>query len=122
MPKELSEFIGRDATKYNAYGNETKTMTELEATADIKQHFDNLTSCLDDAKKECGHLWWFPIIIKFDRYNYQAIGGVTKQRAGRLSSDLGLLDNKLQERLDIYLGKSYRSWKRKFGTPIQTHK
>ena len=29
IPKELSEFIGRDATKYNAYGNETQTMTKV---------------------------------------------------------------------------------------------
>ena len=29
VPKELSEFIRRDDTKSNAYGNETNTMTEV---------------------------------------------------------------------------------------------
>ena len=36
IPKEVSEFIICDATKYNAYGNETQTMTKVEATADLK--------------------------------------------------------------------------------------
>ena len=51
IPKDLSEFIGRNNTKSNAQGNEPHTMTKVEATADIKQCFDNLTSTLDDAKK-----------------------------------------------------------------------
>ena len=45
IPKELSEFIRRNATKSKAYGNETQTMTKLETTEDPKQRFDNLTSC-----------------------------------------------------------------------------
>ena len=101
IPKELSEFIGRDATKPNAYGNETQTMTKVEATADLKQRFDNITCCLDDEKKEGGYILWFLIVIKFDRYNSYTIGIVKKQRAWRLSSYLGLLDNKLQEILEI---------------------
>ena len=101
IPKELSEFIGRDATKYNAYGNKTQTMTKLEATANLKQRFGNLTSCLGDVKKESGHLWWFPIIIKFDWYNSHTIGSFKKQLAGRISYYLGLLNNELQEILDI---------------------
>ena len=54
-------------------------MIELEATADLKQRFENLTRCLGDGKKEGGHLWWFPIIVNFDRYNYHTIGGVKKK-------------------------------------------
>ena len=71
-------------------------MTELEAISDLKKLFDNITSCLDDAKKEGGNLWWFPIIVQFVWYNSHTIGGVMKKRAGRLSSYLGLLDNELQ--------------------------
>ena len=71
-------------------------MTKVKVTADLKQIFYNLTICLDDAKKEGGNLWWFPIIVQFVWYNSHTIGGVMKQRAGRLSSYLGLLDNELQ--------------------------
>ena len=86
IPKELSEFIGRNATKSNAYGNETQTITKVEETSHLKQHFGNLTRYLGDAKKEGGNLWWFLIIVNFDRYNSYTIGGVKKQRTGRLTS------------------------------------
>ena len=122
IPEELSEFFGRDAIKSNAYRNQSQTMTKLEAIADLKQLFDNITSCLGNAKKEGGHLWWFPIMLKFNRYTYHTIGGVKNQRAGQLSSHIGLLDNKLQDILDISREKSCRSWKHKFDMTIHTHK
>ena len=122
IPKKLSEFIGLGSTKSNAYGNETQTMTKVEEKADLKQRFNNIISCLDDAKKEVRHIWWFLIIVNFDRYTSHTIGGAKTQRAGRLSSYLRLIGNKLQERLDIARGKSYRSRKLKFGMPVQTHK
>ena len=103
IPKEISEFIGSDATKSNAYGNKTQTMKKVEATVDIKQRFSNITSCLDNAKKEGRHLCCFSIIVKLDWYNSYTIGGIKKQRARRLSSYIGILDNKLQERLYIAL-------------------
>ena len=85
-------------------------MTKVEATADLKQRSNNITSCLDDAKKEGRHFLWFLIIVNFDRYNCYTIGGVKNKRAGRLSYYLGLIDNELQERLEIARGRSYRSW------------
>ena len=93
----------------NAYGNETQTTTKVEASADLKQLFNNLTSCLDDAKKEGGHLWWFLIIAKYNEYNSCDIGVVNKQCAGRISYSLGLIKNEIQERLQIDREKSYRS-------------
>ena len=122
IPKELSEFIRCDAKKSNPYSNQPQTMTKLEATADPKQLFDGIASCLGDDKKEGGHIWWFPIIVNFYRYNYHTICGVKKQRAGLLSSHLGLLGNELQERLDIARSKTYMSWKHKFDMTVQTHK
>ena len=92
IPKELYELIGRNATKSNAYRNKTQTMTKVEARADLKQRFANITICLGDAKKEGGNLWWLPIIIKFDWYNSYTIDGVKKQHNRRLSSYIGLLD------------------------------
>ena len=59
---------------------------------------------------------------QLDRYSSHTIGGINKQRTGKLSSHLSLLNNKLQERLEIAQGKSYRSWKRYFGMLVQTHK
>ena len=60
IPKELSEFIRCDDTKSNAYSNQNQTMTKVEATADPKQRFDDITRCLGNDKKEGGHIWWFP--------------------------------------------------------------
>ena len=97
-------------------------MTKVDAKADVKQRFVNITSSLGNAKKEGGHIWRFPIIVKLDHYKYRTIGGVKKQRAGRLSYHLGLLENEPQERFDIAREKSYRSWKRPFGMSVQTHK
>ena len=85
ITKYLSEFFGRYDTKSNASGNATQTMTKVEATSDLKQCFNNITGCLDDAKKEGGHLWWFPIIANSNRYNSQTIGDVKKQHAGLIS-------------------------------------
>ena len=79
-------------------------MTVVEVIADLKQLFDNITSCLDDVKKEVWYLWWLPIIVKFFWYYSHTIGGVMKERAGRLSSYLGLINNELQEILEIYRG------------------
>ena len=54
IPKELSEFIRSDATKSNAYGNEPHNMTKVEATLNLKQQFENITSCLKMRKKKAG--------------------------------------------------------------------
>ena len=108
--------------KPNAYSNEPHTITKLEEKVYLKHCFDYITSCLENAKKEGRHLWWLLITVNFNRYNYHTIGGINKQRTGRLSSHLGLLDNELQERLDMAQGKSYRSWKTKFGILFQTYK
>ena len=97
-------------------------MTKLEATAYLKQRFDNLTICMENAKKEGGNIWWLPTMVKSDQYIYHTIGSVKDQRGGRFSSSFNLLKNKLQEILDISQGKSYISWKHKFGMPIHTHK
>ena len=43
ITKELSEFIWIDDKKFDAYGNETQTTTKVEATADPRQRFDNIT-------------------------------------------------------------------------------
>ena len=44
--------MGHDATKSNIYGNEPQTMTKVEATTDLKQRFEILTSSFDDLKKK----------------------------------------------------------------------
>ena len=51
IPQELSKFIRQNTTKRNTYCNETQIMTKVEETSDLEQHFNNLTICLDDAKK-----------------------------------------------------------------------
>ena len=118
IPKEIFEFNGRDVTKFNGYGNENRTMNKVEAKADLKQRFDNLTSCLEYVKKEGGNLWWLPIIVNFSWYSSHTIDGIKKQRHGRLPSYLDLIDNELQEILEIAQGKFYRYCKLKFGMPV----
>ena len=108
IPKELSEFIGRNATKSKAYGNETQTMKKLETTEDPKQRFDNLTSCLNDVKKEGRHLWWFPIIVKFDPYNSHTIGGVKNQCSRKLSFYLGLLEKRSTRDIVYFSRKNFK--------------